>query len=74
MCYSLLGKMVFASSVGRIWICSPTRLEGKTIWVTFYLRNSCGIHGLASCQPSPAYTSIMSFIQQRDSLTKTASH
>lgn len=46
------------------------RIGNKDQSGDFYLRKSCGIQGLASCQPSPAYTSIMCFIQQCAILTK----
>lgn len=82
-CVHLAGSVAVCSSLpGTAFSVLPWRdLASCACWMgnkdqsgDFYLRNSCGIQSLASCQPSPAYTTIMCFIQQYAILTKKKTH
>lgn len=82
-CVHLAGRVAACSSLlGTAFSVLPWRdLALCACWMgnkdqssDFYLRNSCGIQSPASCQPSPAYTTIMCFIQQYAILTKKKNH
>lgn len=62
------GNSIFCSLLEGVgFVCLLDKAQSGD----FYRRNSCGIQSPASCQPSPAHTTIMRFIQQHAFLAKT---